>query len=143
MLETEKAPRPTVDIIIEMDSGIVLVQRKYPPHGWALPGGFIEAGEWAAQAARREALEETGLTVTITDLLGVYSNPSRDPRGIHTVGIVYIATAGGVPRGGDDAAEARIFTLDALPADIAFDHPLMIADYVRFRAGHGHPPVDR
>ena len=143
MAETEIAPKPTVDIIIEVGGGIVLVQRRYPPRGWALPGGFIDAGEWAAQSARREALEETGLTVEITDLLGVYSNPARDPRGIYTVSVVYIARATGVPHGGDDAAEAKVFALDALPTDIVFDHPLMIADYVRFRAGQGYPPVDR
>ncbi|HEX3698750.1 MAG TPA: NUDIX hydrolase [Polyangia bacterium] len=140
---TEKAPKPTVDIIIENGGGIVLVKRKFPPLGWALPGGFVDAGEWVAQAARREALEETGLAVELLDLLGVYSNPARDPRGIYTVSVVYIARADGVPQGGDDAAVAQIFPLDALPPDIVFDHPQMIADYVRFRAGQGRPPLDR
>ena len=143
MALTEKAPKPTVDIIIEVDQGIVLVKRKFPPLGWALPGGFVDAGEWTAQSARREALEETGLTVELLELLGVYSNPARDPRGIYTVSIVYIARAQGVPQGGDDAAVAKVFSLDELPPDIVFDHPLMIADYVRFRAGLGRPPLDR
>jgi 8-oxo-dGTP diphosphatase len=143
MAVTEKAPKPTVDIIIENGGGIVLVKRKFPPLGWALPGGFVDAGEWVAQAARREALEETGLAVELLDLLGVYSNPARDPRGIYTVSVVYIARADGVPQGGDDAAVAQIFPLDALPPDIVFDHPQMIADYVRFRAGQGRPPLDR
>ncbi len=143
MALTEKAPKPTVDIIIEVDEGIVLVKRRFPPLGWALPGGFVDAGEWVAQSARREALEETGLTVELLELLGVYSNPARDPRGIYTVSIVYIARAQGVPQGGDDAAVAKVFPVDALPPDIVFDHPQMIADYVRFRAGLGRPPLDR
>ncbi|HXI59285.1 MAG TPA: NUDIX hydrolase [Polyangia bacterium] len=143
MALTEKAPKPTVDIIIEVDGGIVLVKRKFPPLGWALPGGFVDAGEWVAQSARREALEETGLTVDLVELLGVYSNPARDPRGIYTVSVVYIAQAQGIPQGGDDAAAAKVFRLDALPPDIVFDHPQMIADYVRFRAGLGRPPLDR
>jgi 8-oxo-dGTP diphosphatase len=143
MGDEKKAPKPTVDIIIEVDAGIVLVRRKYPPHGWALPGGFVDAGEWVAQAARREAKEETGLDVHLTDLLGVYSNPQRDPRGISTISTVFIGRAHGTPRGGDDAAEARIFTIEALPPDVVFDHPLMLQDYARFRAGEGRPPVDR
>ena len=143
MAQTEKSPKPTVDIIIENGGGIVLVRRKFPPVGWALPGGFVDAGEWVAQSARREALEETGLRVELTDLLGVYSNPARDPRGIYTVSLVYIAKADGVPQGGDDAAAAQVFALDALPPDIVFDHPLMIEDYQRYRAGLGRPPLDR
>ena len=143
MAETEKSPRPTVDIIIENGGGIVLVRRKYPPLGWALPGGFVDAGEWVAESARREAHEETGLRVELTELLGVYSNPARDPRGIHTVSVVYLGRADGVPQGGDDAALAKVFPLDALPPDIVFDHPLMIADYQRYRAGLGRPPLER
>jgi 8-oxo-dGTP diphosphatase len=138
-----ETPRATADVIIELDGGIVLVKRRHPPLGWALPGGFMDLGETIAAAARREAKEETGLDVELTDLLGIYSNPKRDPRGIFTIGTVFIGRAAGVPRGGDDAAEARIFPLDALPADIPFDHPLIIADYRRFRAGLGRPPLDR
>lgn len=143
MTEEHPSPKPTVDIIIEVDGGIVLVQRKNPPHGWALPGGFVDAGEWIAAAARREAREETGLDVELTELLGVYSDPRRDPRGLSTISAVFVGRAQGTPSGGDDAADARVFALDALPADIPFDHPLMIQDYLRYRAGKGRPPVDR
>jgi len=153
-----ETPRLTVDAIIEIalpnspaggpaglvsTSGIVLVRRRFTPLGWALPGGFVDIGETVAAAARREALEETGLEVEITELLGVYSDPKRDPRGFHTVGTVFIARASGEPKGGDDAAEARVFPLDALPADIPFDHPLIIEDYRRYRRGLGRPPVGR
>jgi len=138
-----ETPLVTVDAIIEMEGGIVLVRRAHPPAGWALPGGFVERGERVAEAGRREAKEETGLDVEITDLLGVYSDPRRDPRGISTVGVVFIGRASGQPVGGDDAAEARVFPLDALPADIPFDHPLIIEDYRRYRRGLGRPPVDR
>ena len=138
-----ETPLLTVDAIIEMDGGIVLVRRAHPPPGWALPGGFVERGERVADAARREAKEETGLDVELTELLGAYSDPKRDPRGISTVGLVFIGRGSGRPVGGDDAAEARVFPLDALPADIAFDHPLIIEDYRRYRRGLGRPPVDR
>jgi len=137
------SPLPTVDIIIETDGGIVFVRRKYPPPGWALPGGFVEVGETLAAAARREAKEETGLDVELTELLGIYSDPRRDPRGIHTIGCVFIGRATGEPRGGDDAAEARVFPPEAPPPDVAFDHPTMVEDYRRYRAGKGRPPVDR
>jgi 8-oxo-dGTP diphosphatase len=140
--EPPKTPLATVDIIIESDEGIVLVRRRNPPLGWALPGGFIDRGESAAQAARREAKEETGLDVELTELLGVYSDPRRDPRGF-TIGTVFIGRAAGQPVGGDDAAEARVVALDALPSDLAFDHATIISDYGRLRAGLGRPPVDR
>src|SRR5689334_18505860 len=133
--EPPKTPLVTVDIVIESDGGIVLVRRRNPPVGWALPGGFVDPGESVAQAARREAKEETGLDVELTELLGVYSDPKRDPRGLFTVSTVFIARAEGQPKGGDDAAEARVFALDALPPDLAFDHPTIVADYRRFRAG--------
>jgi 8-oxo-dGTP diphosphatase len=138
-----RAPRPTVDIIIETDGGIVLVRRKNPPHGWALPGGFVDGGETVAAAARREAREETGLDVELTELLGVYSDPSRDPRGIYTVSAVFIGRASGTPVGGDDAAQACVFPADAAPPDVVFDHPVILDDYRRYRAGKGRPPLDR
>jgi 8-oxo-dGTP diphosphatase len=141
--EEHKNPKPTTDVVIELGDGIVLVRRKNPPHGWALPGGFIDEGERVAEAARREAKEETGLEVELTELLGVYSDPKRDPRGICTVSTVFVGRASGRPRGGDDAAVARVFSLDELPPDIVFDHPLIISDYRRFRAGEGRPPLDR
>jgi 8-oxo-dGTP diphosphatase len=143
MTFSPKTPLLTADIIIEIDGGIVLVRRRHPPLGWALPGGFVDLGETVAQAARREAKEETGLDVELTDLLGVYSDPQRDPRGILTASTVFIARAAGVPVGGDDAAAAQVFPLDALPAEIPFDHPVIIADYKRLRATGQRPPLDR
>jgi 8-oxo-dGTP diphosphatase len=138
-----ETPLATVDVIVEMKEGIVLIRRRNEPHGWALPGGFIDRGESAFTAARREAKEETGLDVELTELLGVYSDPRRDPRGFFTLSTVFIGRADGAPRGGDDAAEARVFALDALPKDVVFDHPTIIDDYRRLRAGLGRPPLDR
>jgi 8-oxo-dGTP diphosphatase len=136
-------PLPTVDVIAEMpDGGIVLVRRRYPPPGWALPGGFIQAGESAAAAARREFQEETGLEATLLELFHVYADPARDPRG-PTISAVYIGRAAGSPVGADDAAEARVFALDALPTPIAFDHGLILADYRRYRQDSRRPPPDR
>ncbi len=129
---TPSGPSPTVDIIIEVEDRIVLIRRRHPPPGWALPGGFIDAGEKAQDAAVREALEETGLQVTLTDLLGVYSDPARDPRR-HTISTVYIGKAEGTPCGADDAAEARLFSEGDLPSPLAFDHPRILADYFRFK----------
>jgi 8-oxo-dGTP diphosphatase len=125
-------PVPTVDAIIEVAGGIVLIQRRFPPPGWALPGGFVEYGETVEAAAVREAKEETGLAITLTDLLGVYSDPTRDPRR-HTIAIVFVATASGTPVGGDDAAEARVFAATALPVPLAFDHGRILRDYVAYK----------
>lgn len=125
-------PAPTADVIIEVGDRIVLVRRKHPPRGWAIPGGFIDEGERAEEAAVREALEETGLAVTLTALLGVYSDPARDPRR-HTISAVYVGRADGTPAAGDDAEEARLFGESDLPSPIAFDHARILADYFRFR----------
>jgi len=141
--EPPKTPLATVDVIIETDGGIVLIRRRNPPLGWALPGGFVDPGESVAHAARREAKEETSLDVELTELLGVYSDPKRDPRGLYTISTVFIGRASGRPVGADDAAEARVFPPDAVPDDVTFDHPTIIADYRRLRAGLGRPPVDR
>ncbi len=127
-----RGPVPTVDVIIEVEGKIVLVRRKYPPPGWAIPGGFIDQGERAEDAAIREAREETGLSVTLTALLGVYSDPARDLRR-HTISTVYVAVAEGTPSGGDDASEARPFGEKDLPVPLAFDHANILADYFRFR----------
>jgi len=125
-------PLPTADVIVEVGDRIVLVRRKHPPAGWAIPGGFVETGETVEAAAVREALEETGLAVTLTALLGVYSDPARDPRH-HTVSTVYVGRAEGSPSGGDDAAEARLFSEGDLPSPLAFDHAAILADYFRYR----------
>ncbi len=127
-----KGPRLSVDIIIELQDGVVLVQRKYPPLGWALPGGFVEYGETLEEAAVREAREETGLDVGLVRQFHTYSDPARDPRG-HTVSTVFVAAAEGAPRGGDDAKEARVFTEQGLPDKIVFDHRKILDDYFRRR----------
>jgi len=138
-LSNQRNPVPTVDVITEVSGGIVLVKRRYPPPGWALPGGFVEYGETVEAAAIREACEETGLHVSLVELFGVYSSPDRDPRH-HTIGIVFIGTATGVPVGGDDAAEARIFPSESLPAPLAFDHARILQDYVTYKRT-GRRPV--
>lgn len=127
-------PLPTVDVVIELPDGrIVLVRRRNPPHGWALPGGFVDEGETLAEAAMREAREETGLDVELREQFFTYSDPRRDPRH-HTISTVFLARASGEPRGGDDAAEARAFSLDELPP-LAFDHGEILADVRRYREG--------
>ena len=138
-MSNQRNPVPTVDVITEVSGGIVLVKRRYPPPGWALPGGFVEYGETVEAAAIREACEETGLHVSLVELFGVYSSPDRDPRH-HTIGIVFIGTATGVPVGGDDAAEARIFPSESLPAPLAFDHARILQDYVTYKRT-GRRPV--
>jgi ADP-ribose pyrophosphatase YjhB (NUDIX family) len=122
-----------VDVIIEIGDGIVLIERAHEPVGWALPGGFMDYDESPEDAARREVMEETGLEVELLDLLSVYGAPGRDPRQ-HNVSTVYVGRATGTPEGGDDAARAGIFALDALPSPLCFDHEQIIEDYRRFRA---------
>lgn len=125
-------PYPTVDIIIEYCGGIVLIKRKNPPPGWALPGGFVDYGESLEKAAIREAKEETSLDVELVRQFHTYSDPSRDPRQ-HTIATVYIAKGNGALKAGDDAAEAEIYREDSLPAEIAFDHRGILDDYFRRR----------
>ncbi|MBW3566878.1 MAG: NUDIX hydrolase [Proteobacteria bacterium] len=123
-------PLLTVDVIIRIpdnDGSVVLVERKHEPFGWALPGGFVDIGETVEQAALREAKEETGLIVTLDYLLGVYSDPDRDPRG-HTVSVVFVGHSHGEPRGGDDAHRAQVFDITALPR-LVFDHARILDDY--------------
>ena len=126
-------PFPTVDIIIEIDGGIVLIERRNEPFGWALPGGFVDYGESLESAAAREAREETSLEISDLTLLGCYSDPSRDSR-IHTISAVYIAQGHGVPRADDDASNLAVFTLDALPESLCFDHARILADYTAVKA---------
>ena len=128
-------PRLTVDIIIQMKGDanqIVLIKRRNPPAGWALPGGFVDYGETVEAAAVREALEETSLQVKLARQFHVYSDPRRDPRG-HTVSVVFIASAEGEPVGADDAAEARVVEMNSLPEEIAFDHRQILLDYLERR----------
>ena len=121
-------PFITVDIIIEISRGIILIKRKNPPHGWAIPGGFVDYGESLEDCARREAKEETGLDIKLRRQFHTYSDPARDPRH-HTVSTIFIATATGIPKAGDDAKEAVVFTRESLPDDIAFDHRRILDDY--------------
>jgi len=121
-------PLPTVDLIIEFDDGIILIKRKNPPDGWALPGGFVEYGESIESASIREAREETGLDVELVRQFHTYSAPKRDPRH-HTITTVFVARAHGRPLAGDDAKEIGIFRRENLPDQIAFDHRDIINDY--------------
>ena len=137
-IPAHRNPAPTVDIIIEIDGKIVLIERKNPPPGWALPGGFVDYGESFEQAAAREAREETGLTVTNLKQFHTYSRPDRDARQ-HTASTVYIAQAKGLPQAGDDAGRAALFTAQDLPP-LAFDHAEILADYfVAKKAGRKRP----
>lgn len=128
MLVKHKNPLPTVDIIIETKGGIVLIQRKNPPYGWALPGGFVDYGESLEEAAVREAKEETSLDITLLKQMHTYSDPSRDSR-FHTITTVYIAKSEGTLKADDDAKECGIFNKSNIPEPIVFDHKDILMDY--------------
>lgn len=134
-MSAPRTPLLTVDTIIEMvdrpGRPIVLIERKYPPCGWALPGGFVDIGEQLERAAVREAREETALQVQLVALLGCYSDPGRDARG-HTVSAVYVATASGQPQARDDARDLMICDPSRCP-ELAFDHATIVADYLHYR----------
>jgi ADP-ribose pyrophosphatase YjhB (NUDIX family) len=135
-IERYKNPLPTVDIIIETAKGIVLIKRKNPPYGWALPGGFVDYGETLEEAAVREAREETSLDVELVSQFGAYSDPSRDPRH-HTISVVFRArVVSGTPAASDDAIEAGIFNRENLPNDLAFDHGRILMDYFSNEQDH-------
>ncbi|EHC09402.1 NUDIX domain-containing protein [Fischerella thermalis] len=129
-------PVPTVDIIIELldrpHRPIVLIERHNPPLGWAIPGGFVDYGETVETAARREALEETGLEVELIEQFHVYSDPARDRRK-HTISIVFLATAKGEPKAGDDAKGIEIFESWRVPENLCFDHDIILRDYWQYR----------
>jgi ADP-ribose pyrophosphatase YjhB (NUDIX family) len=132
-------PVPTVDIIIEMMDGrkargIVLIKRKNPPPGWALPGGFVDYGETLEAAAVREAREETALDVKLIGQFRAYSDPGRDPR-LHTISTVFLARAEGAPRAGDDARTAIVIDARDRNLRLAFDHRKILDDYLEFRKG--------
>src|SRR5271166_546395 len=129
-------PRPVcppiaADVIIEIGNQIVLIERKNFPPGYAIPGGFVDFGETVEQAAIREMREETGLVVKIRELLGIYSRPDRDPRG-QTISVVYVGSASGKPKADDDAKSACLCDPASPPSPLAFDHALILADYVDF-----------
>jgi len=134
MSKEHRNPLPTVDIIIELKDGIVLIERKNPPYGWAIPGGFVDYGESLESAAVREAKEEISLDVKIKEQFHSYSDPERDER-FHTVTTVFIASAEGIPKAADDAKYTGVFTKDNLPEPLAFDHGKIISDYFRYRNG--------
>jgi 8-oxo-dGTP diphosphatase len=133
---TPQTPYLSIDGIIEVYEdgifqGIVLIERKHEPFGLALPGGFVEVGETVEHALVREMKEETGLDVEIDRILGIYSEPDRDPR-FHTATVVYVAKASGQPKGGDDAKVASLYALIDLPLDkLVFDHGKIVADYLK------------
>ena len=130
-VEVYQNPIPTVDIIIEVaPREIVLIKRKNPPYGWAIPGGFVDYGESLETAAIREAKEETNLNVTLIKQLHTYSDPKRDPRH-HTISTVYVAKAKGVPQAKDDAIDIGVFNESSLPNEMAFDHRLILIDYFK------------
>jgi 8-oxo-dGTP diphosphatase len=138
-------PTPTVDLLIELadaPGSIVFVIRRNDPRGLALPGGFVDEGEWVADAAVREAREETGLDVELTELFHVYSDPRRDARQ-HTVSVVFLARASGRPVGGDDAEDCIVCAPDAVPQPLVFDHALIVADYLAYRRLGVRPPPRR
>jgi len=124
-----KNPNVAVDGVILKEHQILLIKRKNEPFKgkWALPGGFVEYGEKTEEAVIREIFEETGLTTKISDLVGVYSDPNRDPRG-HTISVVYkVNILGGDLESGDDAADAKFFNTNQLPL-LSFDHDKIIKD---------------
>jgi len=133
---TYRNPVPTVDIIIALrdrpNQPIVLIERLNLPHGWAIVGGFVDYGERLEDAARREAQEETGLQVELIDLLGIYSDPSRDER-LHTISVVYMAEAVGEPQADDDAKSVGVFVAWETPSQLCFDHAQILQDYWRYR----------
>lgn len=138
-------PLLAADVIIELvdrpGRPIVLIERKHPPYGWAIPGGFVDVGESVERAAVREAEEETSLKVRLVTLLGVYSDPQRDVRG-HTASVVFICEAQGEPHAQDDAAAFGVFNPDCPPPNLAFDHARILADYLVFRQSGKLPRPD-
>ncbi len=141
MSEKEKVPRLTVDIIIEIHPRtVVLIERKNPPPGWALPGGFVDYGESLEEAAVREAEEETTLKVQLSEQFHTYSDPRRDSRH-HNVSTVFIARAQGIPKGRDDARRAEEFSEGAFPHNLAFDHAQILEDYLIYKRTGTKPGI--
>jgi 8-oxo-dGTP diphosphatase len=133
MSESYRNPLPTVDAIIEMPGdAIVLIERKNAPYGWALPGGFVDYGESVEEAVVREAKEETCLDVRLLEQFYAYSDPNRDPRH-HTISVVFIATADGIPRAADDAKTVRTFRDTDIPSPLVFDHGRIVRDYFHYK----------
>jgi 8-oxo-dGTP diphosphatase len=130
-----RTPLLAVDLLIRhtaQPGRVVVIERRNPPSGWALPGGFVDEGETVEQAALREAREETGLEVRLEALLGVYSDPARDARG-HTVSVVYVARGEGEARAQDDAMALVWLDPENRAQPLAFDHRRILDDYLRYR----------
>ena len=126
-----QGPYVTVDAVIERPGGVILIERSNPPYGWALPGGFVDYGESVETAVLREVQEETGLTLNAPRLLGIYSDPQRDPR-FHTISVVYVGKGEGQPQFGDDAKGLKIVPYkDLLKLEYAFDHKAILREYLR------------
>ncbi|MBL7181333.1 MAG: NUDIX hydrolase [Pseudomonadota bacterium] len=134
MKEKYRNPLVTVDIIIEINGSLILIERKNPPYGWALPGGFVDYGESLEASAAREAKEETSLDIRLVEQFHTYSDPNRDPRH-HTVTTVFIAKGFGTPKPADDAKNIGVFTQNDLPRPIVFDHERIIRDYFQYKSG--------
>jgi O-acetyl-ADP-ribose deacetylase (regulator of RNase III)/ADP-ribose pyrophosphatase YjhB (NUDIX family) len=131
----QHGPFTTVDAIIEIDDGIVVIERSNPPFGYALPGGFVDYGESLEEAVKREAKEETSLDITEVKQFHTYSQPDRDPR-FHTIGTVFLAKAKGKPKAGDDAAGIKIIKLSEIEKlSFAFDHKKILEDYLQHKKG--------
>lgn len=141
MSDHPRNPYLAVDVIVEIGSQIVLIERKNPPHGWAIPGGFVDYGEPVEAAAVREIKEETGLDVVLDTMLYVYSDPQRDPRQ-HVTSVVFVGQAQGVPKAADDAKNARLFSPVTPPSPMSFDHAQILRDYLSFRQS-GKTPSPR
>ena len=140
-----KNPKPTVDVLIELVDNpgqLVFIERKNAPLGVALPGGFVDEGEWMADAAVREAKEETSLDVELVELFHVYSDPKRDARQ-HTVSTVFVVRASGRPVAGDDAARVVVCKPSELPGPLAFDHAVIVGDYEVWKRTGKRPPARR
>jgi 8-oxo-dGTP diphosphatase len=138
-------PTPTVDILIELDGQpgtLVFIKRNNAPIGFALPGGFVDVGEFLADAAAREAKEETGLDIELIELFHCYSNPTRDPRQ-HTTSTVFIARAAGQPVAGDDADRCVVADPTDMFTSLVFDHALIVKDYLHYKQTGQRPPARR
>ncbi len=145
-LDEWKQPKITVDVLVEDETGrVLLIRRRNPPEGWAIPGGFVDVGETLEAAAVREILEETGLHVELTGQFHTYSDPRRDPRH-HTVTTVFLGRPvdpAAPPQAGDDALEAAYFPPNAPPAPLAFDHAAVLADFLEFRQSGNSMPFNK
>jgi 8-oxo-dGTP diphosphatase len=142
-------PRPVTpilaaDVIVRLAGRpadeVLLIERRNPPQGWAIPGGFVDVGEPVERAAIRELREETGLEVTLDALLGIYSDPARDPRG-HTVAVVFVGSSAGEPRALDDARAVAVVSAEKPPRPLAFDHARILEDYLFFLRTGRPPPL--